>query len=107
MSIANEKHSPEITLTGWMSIIGSQYGPYAFGIVSLMTIWFFIVGPELTARRIDYDMNLKVIEQLQNLQLSMQQTQIVMQQTQGQQLEIVQSLKNAIDKMPQNGTRQN
>lgn len=33
--------------------IGSQYGPYAFGVLSLLLIWFTIVKPELDTRAID------------------------------------------------------
>lgn len=34
--------------------IADVYGPYAFGVVSLLTIWFAIVKPELDQRAIDF-----------------------------------------------------
>lgn len=33
----------------------SVYGPYAFGVVSLLMIWYLIVGPELNRNRLDFD----------------------------------------------------
>lgn len=35
--------------------IGERYGPYAFGLVSLLVVWFSIVDPTLKANRVDID----------------------------------------------------
>lgn len=40
----------------------SQYGPYAFGLVSLLAVWFFIVGPELRAARPQYDRLIEIAD---------------------------------------------
>lgn len=32
---------------------GDRYGPYAFGIISLLIIWFAIVRPVIEANRVD------------------------------------------------------
>lgn len=34
---------------------GNTYGPYAFGVASLLLIWYFIVRPELVRSRVDLD----------------------------------------------------
>lgn len=38
---------------GIVRFFGSYYGPYAFGLLSLVLIWFTIVAPELRASRAD------------------------------------------------------
>lgn len=40
----------------------SQYGPYAFGVASLLAVWFAIVGPELRAARPQYDRLVEIAE---------------------------------------------
>ena len=47
-----------------LSIITSTYGPFAFGVVSLMLIWFGIVKPELNARAVDYAAVNEIVEGL-------------------------------------------
>ena len=34
--------------------ISNIYGPYAFGVISLLLIWFTIVKPELANRSLDF-----------------------------------------------------
>ena len=50
------------------------YGPYAFGVASLLLIWFTIVKPELSARNVNYEAHLKVISELKELNNANQET---------------------------------
>jgi hypothetical protein len=38
------------------------YGPYAFGMVSLLVVWVSIVKPELQSRSIDWQANQAIME---------------------------------------------
>lgn len=33
--------------------LGERYGPYAFGLVSLLVVWYAIVAPTLEINRVD------------------------------------------------------
>ena len=50
-------------LTAAMTI----YGPYLFSIVSLLTIWFSIVAPELKARAVNYDQHREIVEAMREV----------------------------------------
>lgn len=43
--------------------IAKQYGPFAFGLVSLMVIWLTIMQPELTRRNLDFEQQQEVLSQ--------------------------------------------
>jgi len=43
------------------------YGPYAFGVFSLLIIWFAIVKPELNARSMDFEATVKIVDTLQSI----------------------------------------
>jgi hypothetical protein len=38
-----------------VQVLNTAYGPYAFGVCSLLLIWFTIVQPELRANKLDFD----------------------------------------------------
>lgn len=42
-----------------------QYGPFAFGIASLLIIWFAIMSPELNRKQIDFETYSGLIKQHQ------------------------------------------
>ena len=54
--------------------IGQLYGPYAFGVVALLTIWFSIVKPELSTRQIDYENQAELVSQLREIHRSQADT---------------------------------
>jgi hypothetical protein len=62
---------------------GDQYGPQAFGIVSLLLIWFTIVVPQLDSAKFDHT------EQTKTLQ--------AMREIADQQKEITNALIKAVD----------
>lgn len=41
------------------------YGPFAFGIVSLLVIWFSIISPELNRKQLDFEQYSTLIKQHQ------------------------------------------
>ena len=73
MNVSTSKHPLELVLTA--------YGPYAFGVVSLLTIWFLIVAPELRNRQMDFSKQMEVIQQQKELAETMRATASTMQIT--------------------------
>jgi len=59
---------------GILSAMNSAYGPYAFGVASLLLIWFTIVQPELRANKLDFETFNKTLVTMQ--QISTQQETI-------------------------------
>jgi hypothetical protein len=45
--------TPETPMNRFLDIFSRQYGPYAFGVLALLVIWFTVVAPELKAARVD------------------------------------------------------
>lgn len=62
-------------------LMSTVYGPYAFGIISLLIIWFTIVGPQLDRQAIDFERNENAIETLQEVGRSMDQVARSMERT--------------------------
>lgn len=42
--------------------ISERYGPYIFGVVSLLVIWKYVVGPEIERKNIDWDKHIQILE---------------------------------------------
>ncbi len=42
--------------------VAKTYGPYAFGVVSLLVIWVVIIGPQLEAHRLDFETHQSIVE---------------------------------------------
>lgn len=57
------------------------YGPYAFGVVSLLLIWFSIVRPELSRNKIDFEANQAVAISLTQHDLAQKEIVDTMQKT--------------------------
>jgi len=62
-------------------LLSTVYGPYAFGMVSLLIVWFFIVAPQLDRQQIDYEKNEKVVESLRSVATSMEAISRSMERT--------------------------
>jgi hypothetical protein len=52
-------------------LIATVYGPYAFGVVSLLIIWYMIVSPQLERQALDFKRNESVIENQREILASM------------------------------------
>lgn len=45
----------------------AQYGPYAFGVLSLLMIWFTIVKPQLDRQLIDYSQHQLLVDKVKEM----------------------------------------
>lgn len=54
-----------------VQLIATVYGPYAFGVASLLLIWYTIVSPQLERQAIDYARSEKVVEAQREILQSM------------------------------------
>lgn len=62
-------------------LLATVYGPYAFGVASLLLIWFTIVGPQLERQSVDFQKNETVIESLRSVANSMETISRSMERT--------------------------
>lgn len=44
-----------------------RYGPYAFGVASLLIIWTTIVSPQLEATKVNYEAHQRVVDQMRDI----------------------------------------
>jgi hypothetical protein len=64
-----------------VQLILTVYGPYAFGVVSLLIVWYTIVAPQLDRQAIDYEKNERHIEALRGVASSMEAISRSMERT--------------------------
>lgn len=62
-------------------LLSTVYGPYAFGVASLLIIWYTIVSPQLERQAVDYEKNEKVVETLRGVASSMEAISRSMERT--------------------------
>ena len=62
-------------------LLATVYGPYAFGVSSLLLIWFTIVGPQLERQAVDYTKNESVVDSLKSVASSMEMISRSMERT--------------------------
>jgi len=60
---------------------GDRYGPYAFGVMALLLIWFVIVRPELARSKTDYEEFNRGAQVLRDTSQTMRITADVMERT--------------------------
>lgn len=65
-----EKEGKEVKLDAIKSV-SDTYGPYAFGVVSLLTIWFLVVGPEIERNAIRFDEMREIVKHQQQISSQM------------------------------------
>ena len=61
-----DKENKTIDFTGGISLLANAYGPYAFGVLSLLIVWFSIVKPELNSRALDFASQMEIVEAQRN-----------------------------------------
>jgi hypothetical protein len=64
-----------------LQLLATVYGPYAFGVASLLLIWFTIVAPQLERQSVDFQKNESVIESLRSVAASMETISRSMERT--------------------------
>jgi hypothetical protein len=62
-------------------LVLTVYGPYAFGVVSLLIVWYTIVSPQLDRQAVDYEKNERHIESLRSVATSMEAISRSMERT--------------------------
>lgn len=60
---------------------GDRYGPYAFGIISLLILWFLIISPQQEMMKIDFGRQEKVVEKLDGIVAEQKEIAYTMKQT--------------------------
>jgi hypothetical protein len=70
-----------ITYQRVAQLILTVYGPYAFGVVSLLIVWYTIVSPQLDRQAVDYEKNERHIESLRSVAASMEAISRSMERT--------------------------
>jgi hypothetical protein len=53
-------------------LLATVYGPYAFGMISLLIIWFTIVAPQLTRQAVDYQKNETIVDSLKSVAVTVE-----------------------------------
>jgi hypothetical protein len=64
-----------------VQLILTVYGPYAFGVCSLLIVWYTIVAPQLDRQAVDYEKNERHIESLRSVASSMEAISRSMERT--------------------------
>ena len=71
----------------WTLII-SVYGPYVFGLVTFLSIWFAAIKPELDSRQLQFDAlqeimtnQHKIVADVEDVSTSMQVTATILERT--------------------------
>lgn len=62
-------------------LLATVYGPYAFGVASLLIIWFTIVSPQLERQSVDFQKNESLIESLRSVATTMETISRSMERT--------------------------
>lgn len=62
-------------------LLATVYGPYAFGVASLLLIWFTIVSPQLDRQAVDFQKNEAVVESLRSVAASIETISRSMERT--------------------------
>lgn len=50
-----------------IELVATIYGPYAFGVISLLVVWFTIVGPQLERQAVDFNRNETLLESMREI----------------------------------------
>ena len=80
----------------WVTVM-TIYGPYAFGLSSLLIIWIYIVQPQLEQQAIDFKSQQKIIDSLNELGTNQRNTADVMLRA-STSMEIVSERLESIEK---------
>jgi hypothetical protein len=75
----NDKPEEHIEHMGrlWATVL-TIYGPYAFGLASLIIIWLYIVQPQLEMQALDFKAQQQIIDSLRELSTNQRNTADVM-----------------------------
>lgn len=80
-------------------LLARTYGPYAFGAVILLAIWFSIVRPELANRAIEFDSQQKLVEEFAEVSRTQQVIAVSMSQTAQTMKVTAHTLERTVDRL--------
>jgi hypothetical protein len=83
----------------WAKVLNSTYGPYAFGVIALMAVWFFIVKPELNTRQIDLKTHQEIVEKQREQSQTMERTSHTMKDAATIQERVVEAMGRTMERM--------
>lgn len=75
------KITPPTGVTGWVTLISQTYGPYAFGVASLLIIWYTVVAPQLDKAAINFDRHQTIMDNLSEIVSSQRELANTLQRT--------------------------
>lgn len=82
----------------WTTVI-TIYGPYAFGLASLLIIWLYIVEPQLKMQAIDFKTQEEAIDALREVNASQRSTADVLLKTAVSMEVVSQTLERTAEKL--------
>lgn len=85
--VRNNPEEPDVEKS-LLRLLGTVYGPYAFGLVSTLIIWYSIVQPTLANNRVDTDSLANVARELSKVADSV-----------GRSAELVNNAVNKMDRL--------
>lgn len=60
-----------------------QYGPYGFGVVVVLVLWFLIIKPQLDSAKVDIGVVKGIADTLQSTALAVKETALILNATSG------------------------
>ena len=63
------------------NLVTTVYGPYAFGLVTFLTIWLVAIKPELKNRSLDFDQQRELLSTQREMSTTMEATEQTMKMT--------------------------
>jgi hypothetical protein len=64
-----------------LNLVLSVYGPYAFGVASLLLIWYFVAAPQLETQAINHQRNQDMVDQIRDTSQSLERTANTLERT--------------------------
>lgn len=80
----------------FFQLVLTVYGPYAFGIATLLVIWFAIVSPQLASQAIDYKKNEEIVSAMRSIVASQEQVAKTLERTAIVLDELVEQIKSHV-----------
>ena len=80
-SKVSEEHEDRSMMHNAIHTVVTLYGPYAFGLASLMIIWLYIVQPQLELQALDFQQMQVVVSQMKDVNTSQESTAEVLLRT--------------------------
>ena len=74
MSDSTTKENKPLDGGGWLTLVSERYGPQAFGLVAVLTIWYVIMQPQLDSKMTEQETQTQVLNDLRDITRSQEET---------------------------------